>query len=262
MALLRSIFGRDRRRASSEPAPANPVTPLVADDERIYAIGDIHGRADLLVQLFRQIKADIGTHEDGRRVSIVLLGDYIDRGDAAAETLGHVMALAEAGATCLAGNHEVALLDFLKDPVAGVNWLEFGGLQTLASYGVPIPDRKDTPSLWRSAEAMAEAMGEHLPFLASGLPMLHQSGNVVFAHAGLEPECPLDKQPADAVLWGNREFLKRGWRNDTIVVHGHYAADTVSEAPGRICIDTGAYYTNRLTALRLDSEVTVLQTGG
>lgn len=263
MSLFKSVLGgRGPRSVTQAPSPpVCAVRPLVAAHERIYAIGDVHGRADLLVELLKQIKADIRRHADRRRIKIILLGDYIDRGDASAETLGHVMTLANAGAICLLGNHEAALLDFMKNPVAGVNWLEFGGLQTLASYGVPSPDRTDPQSLRLTAEVLADAMGPHLTFLRRGLPLLHHSGNVVFAHAGLEPSCPLDQQPSDAVLWGSRRFMREGWRDDAIVVHGHYATDDVCEGAGRIGIDTGAYYTNRLTALRLDAGEAVLQTG-
>lgn len=261
MTLLKSIFGAERSKAAQKDVPDRLVKPRVAESDRIYAIGDIHGRADLLIQLLEQIRNDIRARKDGRRSSIVLLGDYIDRGDASAVALRHVRTLSQAGAICLRGNHEAALVDFVKDPVAGVGWLEFGGLQTLASYGVPIPDRKNAHAVRLAAEALAEAMGPHLTFLESDLPILYQSGNVVFAHAALDPLYPIDRQPMEVVLWGSRRFLKSGWRPDAVVVHGHYATEAVRKGPGRICIDTGAYYSNCLTALRLDSEATILQTG-
>ena len=261
MSLLKSIFGVDRSRGAPDEAPARPVEPRVGEDERIYAIGDIHGRADLLVELLAQIRDDIRAHADGRRSSLVLLGDYVDRGDASAEALGHVARLAQAGAICLRGNHEAALVDFVQDPVAGLSWLEFGGLQTLASYGVAIPDRQNPRALRLAADALAEAMGPHLFFLAGELPIVHRSGNVVFAHAGLDPAFPLEEQPTEKVLWGSRRFLRSGWRPDAVVVHGHYASEAVSRGPGRICIDTGAYYSNCLTALRLDAGAAILQTG-
>lgn len=251
--MLKALFGRNKR--------AHQASATVSPAERIYAIGDIHGRADLLNQIVGRIDTDIARFDDARRPKLILMGDYIDRGDESARVLTIVMKLAKAGAICLLGNHEAALLDFLRDPVKGTAWLEFGGLQTLASYGVAIPDQRSAKSLHTAAEALASAMGPHLAFLRSDLSLSHQSGNVVFVHASLEPAIPLDKQDSEVLLWGSNAFLKEGWRPDCVVVHGHYAADTVKQRPGRICIDTGAYYTNRLTALRLDDTADLLQTG-
>lgn len=250
--MLRSLFRR---------TPRAQVEPTVDSAERIYAIGDVHGRADLLAEMIEMVHQDADRRADGRRTQIVLLGDYIDRGDRSAEVLAQVGALREAGAVCLMGNHEAALLAFVDDPVRDSAWLEFGGLQTLGAYNVAPPGRTDAGALQKAAAQLTYAMGPHLDLLRQRLTLCHQSGNVVFVHAALDPKKTLDKQSPNPMMWGYSAFLAHGWREDAVVVHGHYAADEVVAMPGRICIDTGAYYTNRLTALRLDDEVGTLQTG-
>lgn len=250
--MLRSIFRR---------TPRPQAEPTVDPAERIYAVGDVHGRADLLAELVDMIHADAAERADGRRTRILLLGDYIDRGDRSAEVLAQVQTLVEAGAIGLVGNHEAALINFVDDPVRGSAWLEFGGLQTLGAYNVPPPSRTDGTALKKTAAQLAYAMGPHLNLLRHRLMLSHASGNVVFVHAALDRKRALDQQSPDVMMWGDPAFLERGWREDAVVVHGHYAADEVVTGPGRICVDTGAYYTNRLTALRLDEGIGTLQTG-
>lgn len=240
------MFGFWRKRPP--PAP-----PQVASNARIYAIGDVHGRADLLADLVVRIKDDIARQNDDRAARIVLLGDYIDRGEQSRAVLDQVMALHSEGAVCLMGNHEAALLDFLDEPEESAEWLAFGGLQTLASYGVVLPHRRDRAALQAAADTLRAAMGPHVHFLRDDLLLFYESGNVVFVHAAMDPGVSLDAQSEEALMWGNRAFLERGWRSDRTVVHGHYAALEPVEAPGRICIDTGAYYSHCLTALRLDA---------
>lgn len=246
------------RRPSAPPEPAAP--PRVAEDERVYAIGDIHGRADLLDDLLRRIVTDAQTHSDGRRVTIVFLGDYIDRGENSAQVLERLMRLHDKGAVCLMGNHEASLLDFVDDPVAASRWLDFGGLQTLASYGVPLPTGRDRAQLHNAALTLGARMGPHLGFLRNALLPHHESGDVVFVHAALAPNRPLPAQREDVILWGDEAFLRTGWRADRLAVHGHYASNDVVSAPGRVCIDTGAFYSGVLTAARLDLDISFIST--
>lgn len=234
------------------PSECKTAMPQVAADERVYAIGDVHGRADLLDDLLEVIAADAAACDDGRRTTLVLLGDYVDRGEDSAAVLERVASLRAQGAVCLRGNHELALLAFIDDPLAGAGWLEFGGLQTLASYGVPLPGRRAPAALAAAAATLAERMGAHLTFLRDGLAALYESGSVVFVHAALAPGVALSKQDDTALCWGDDRFLHRGWKRGRLVVHGHYAAREPVEAAGRVCIDTGACFTGRLTALRLD----------
>ena len=233
--------------------------PRVAAGERIYAIGDVHGRADLLDALLDRIEQDVARCTDGRRTRLVLLGDYVDRGEESPRVLDRVAQLAGAGAACLRGNHEAALLDFVADPVQGAAWLEMGGLQTLAAYGVRPPRLRDPDDVAAAATALVAAMGPRLDLLHA-LATTDVSGTVVFVHAALAPGRPLAAQEEATMLWGNRRFLAEGWDDDWLVVHGHYAAAEPVEARGRICVDTGAYYSGRLTAVRLDDGIAFLST--
>ncbi len=247
--MLRFLRNRQSR------VPDDGPTPRVDERERIYAIGDVHGRIDLLDALLEKIRADAEEQADGRNVRTVLLGDYIDRGEASAAVLARVAALHADGAICLRGNHEAALVAFLDNPASDSGWLDFGGLQTLASYGVALPKTRDSAALRTAAAALSWAMGPHVEFLRRGLVNTHVSGDVVFVHAALVPGRPLEAQNEGALLWGDPRFLQRGWQPDRLVVHGHYAAAELVEAPGRICIDTGAYFSNHLTAICLDDRM-------
>lgn len=252
------LTGLFKRRRDAHREGRNE--PKVAEGERIYAIGDVHGRIDLLDRLLDKIADDMAQHQDGRTAKLVLLGDYVDRGEASAAVLAKVEALFADGAVCLMGNHEAALIDFIEAPVEGARWLDFGGLQTLASYGIGLANRRDLHGLSGAARALGEAMGAHLALLREHLAPYHQSGDVVFVHAALDPTRTLSEQTEDALLWGDEDFVRKGWRDGTLVVHGHYASPEVVCAQGRICVDTGAYYTNVLTALRLDDAVGILST--
>jgi serine/threonine protein phosphatase 1 len=240
----------------------------VAASERVYAVGDIHGRIDLLERMLALIAADSAACSDGRRPRLVFLGDYIDRGDESRAVLARLAAAAhehdngcKGEVLCLAGNHEAALLGFLRDPAANARWLRYGGLQTLAAYGVATPDEADAAGLAAAAAALAAALGPHLDFVRD-LRMTARSGTVLFAHAGLDPDAPPgappESQGAAALLWGRSAFLERGGPAGFGVVHGHYDAPEPRIAPRRICVDTGAYHSGRLSAVRLDAGVAIL----
>lgn len=235
-------------------APKEPER-RVADGERIYAIGDIHGRHDLLQSMFARIHTDATDLADGRTVRVVLLGDYIDRGDDSAkviETLRQIDSEDPSGLICLMGNHEAALLSFVKDPIAGRVWFEYGAAQTLASYGVTFPGSTDDPDiLVKTRDALVEAMGPHLQFIES-MRTYFKSGDVLFVHAGLNPEDADALNDTKAMLWGHPEFQKPTPVPGLRVVHGHYDDFEAQVFPGRICVDTGAYYSGVLTAVRLD----------
>jgi serine/threonine protein phosphatase 1 len=234
--------------------------PGVAAGTRIYAVGDIHGRFDLLMAMLERINADAQRHEDGRKLSLVFLGDFIDRGDDSAQVLDLLMRLSEGAEDriiCLKGNHEDALLRFIDDPEEGQAWLEFGGLQTCTSYGLKAPARSLGPDALKVlASQLHQAMGPHIAFLRS-LPLFHISGNVAFAHAGMNPA---DGRDTTSLLWGHPEFLKPNPIPGLRVVHGHYDHIDPVIHPGRVCVDTGAYYSGTLTAVRLDGETGVLNT--
>lgn len=238
--------------------------PRVAPDARIYAVGDIHGRSDLLARLLDAIVEDMAQFDDGRCAWLVFLGDYIDRGDDSAtvlDLLGDLAAEPAIDAIFLEGNHEAALLQFLDDPLGAQDWIGFGGQQTLASYGVRPPSGEDDAKALRQVrDDLLAALGPHLEFLR-GLAPFARSGDVAFVHAAVDPgrACPLEESPA--LRWGHPAFLVPEPVPGLRIVHGHYDDGAPVVHPGRICVDTGAYYTGRLTAARLDDAVAFLEVG-
>ncbi|MBM9594037.1 metallophosphoesterase [Roseitranquillus sediminis] len=231
------------------------MTPTPDPGHRLYVVGDVHGRHDLLGALLPRLADDASRQSDGREPWLVLLGDLVDRGDHTRETLEIAMA-AQAEwprMVVLRGNHEAALLDFLERPGDGAAWLGFGGRQTLASYGVPVPASQPEANELRAASAaLSAAMGAHVAFLERTVS-LWRSGDVICAHAGIDPGLPLDAQPEKATLWGRSPFLESGPPSGLRVVHGHWDDPEPVVTPARLCLDTGAYYTGRLTAARLDA---------
>lgn len=220
-----------------------------------YAIGDVHGRADLLLALIDQVMQDAA--QVGGRPALVFLGDYVDRGDQVAETLDLLTEIAgwdEIAPVFLMGNHEQMLLAFLRDPTRGERWLRYGGLQTLMSYGVQgLRDVRSPGALEGLAQSLGAAMGAHVGFL-EGLAPCHRLGNVFFAHAGANPGLAPEEQDVQTLLWGSPDFTRTPRRDGVWVVHGHTVVEEPLVAEGRISIDTGAYYSGRLTAVRLASD--------
>ncbi len=233
-------------------AESGPVTLPIAPESTFYAIGDIHGRDDLIEPLLARIDADLIAH-DHAAPKLVFLGDYVDRGDQSADVIEHLMLLTRdlpGIVTCLMGNHEQMLLDFLDDPAGrGARWLNNGGLQTLASYRIggltaqsPIEDMAD------ASEALAAALPAGAEAWLRALPLSWQSGNVACVHAAMNPAKSLAEQDERALLWGHKEFTRTPRSDDLWVVHGHIIVKEPMIAGGRISIDTGAYHSNRLTA--------------
>ncbi|MEM6741331.1 MAG: metallophosphoesterase [Pseudomonadota bacterium] len=249
------MFSWLRRKTAGPPEPP-PPPPRPDPAHRIYAVGDVHGRYDLLEVLLWKLKADADAQEDGRDAILVFLGDLIDRGDNTRDVIDAALAawLTWPQVVCLRGNHEAALLDFLDDPERGASWLGFGGRQTIGSYGVAAPTATaQADELRATAAALAHAMAHHIDFLRQSVE-LFRSGDVICAHSGIDPQKPLDEQSASALLWGRSQFLELGAPDGLRIVHGHWDNPDPVVTPGRIGIDTGAYYTGRLTAVRLDAE--------
>jgi len=241
-----------------------PPTPAPAADHRIYAVGDVHGRHDLLEALLARLEDDAAAHDDARQPILLFVGDLVDRGDHSREVLDLALRarLTWPQTVVLRGNHEAALLDFVEDPERGAAWLGFGGRQTLASYGVPAPGAgAEPPELHAAAEALAAALGAHARFLRE-TGLMFRSGDVVFAHSGVDPARPLDAQGESALLWGRSAFLEAGPPEGLRVVHGHWDDPEPTLTPARINVDTGAYYTGRLTAVRLDDETALIAVDG
>ncbi|MFY8094261.1 MAG: metallophosphoesterase family protein [Niveispirillum sp.] len=232
-----------------------PVIDAHIPEGRIlYAVGDIHGESALMEQLVDRIVQDAATAGAGKAATIIFLGDYIDRGPDSQGVLERLSGPPPAGVAWrfLRGNHEQALLDFLTDPEGAAAWLRFGGVETLASYGVLAPPGTLDP---RRLQALAAQLGERLPprhldFLR-GCEMMAVIGDYAFVHAGIDPALPLDQQLPEDLLWIREGFIDRPVRGKHVIVHGHTVVETPLIEGNRIAIDTGAYATGRLTALVL-----------
>lgn len=229
-----------------------PGYPPVDVERPVYAIGDVHGRADLLLPLIEKILQQASALDAPPEV--VFIGDYIDRGDQSFEVVELLTTVAEwpeIEPVFLLGNHEEMLLDFLEDPELGPRWLRNGGLQTMMSYGVTeFTSLQEPGELARLRDQMQKRLGPHLAFL-EGLSLSHRNGNVWFTHAGADPRRGLANQSRDALLWGSPAFATTLREDGMWVCHGHVIVDRPTARHGRIAIDTGAFYTGRLTAVRL-----------
>lgn len=250
-ALLRSI-------SSALAASRGPrFAPALPDGLRVYAFGDVHGRADLLQILLAEIVRDgADCVALGGQVRIIGLGDYVDRGPAsrqAVDVLRHVVLPPGFALTLLKGNHEQALLTVLNEVEAMASWLEFGGGATLASYGVaPIAGAPTAERVGRMWAALKEALPpEHRAFLAA-LPSQCRIGDYLFVHAGIRPGLALERQSDDDLLWIRHDFLSSRRRHPAMIVHGHHIVDVPEILPNRIGLDTGAYCTGILSCLVLE----------
>lgn len=236
-------------------ARRSDVAVGVAPTERLYVVGDVHGRNDLLVAMLENIFQDAQTITDERRPRLVFLGDYVDRGDHSSAVLDTLCALQNDEAwTCdfLMGNHEAAMLAFLADPVTGADWLNWGGRQTLTSYGLASVSCEPGASDLQEARDLLQAkLQAHLPFLKA-LKRYVVSGDIICAHASLDPALALEAQPDAALLWGQIPSSQDAGMPGHRLIHGHFADHDPIIRPERICVDTGAYYSGRLTAVRLD----------
>ncbi|SHH57874.1 metallophosphoesterase [Marivita hallyeonensis] len=230
---LTSFFGK-----SKKPDPQPEIGP-VRSDATFCAIGDVHGRFDLLERLVDALPQD---------VSLICVGDLVDRGDQSADVLR--FAQQHPNMTSLMGNHEAMMLDFLRDPEKnGRRWLRNGGLQTLASFGVAgATETSGGETLLRTRDALYESMGEDLVRWLSGLECVAWSGNVAVVHAGADPNTPMEDHEAQTFIWGHPDFRKKPRTDGFWVVHGHTIVDEPMMKDGRISIDTGAYATGQLTA--------------
>jgi len=222
--------------------------------ERVYAVGDIHGRADLLMKLQQLIDEDLALCPDTVQATIVFLGDYIDRGFHSREVLEHLLTLEMSGARLvfLAGNHEDMCLRFFEDPAEGRLWLGVGGMAALASYGVYLSDDNDLEGLLEASSALAARMpAAHVAFLKT-LKEHYKIGDYLFVHAGLRPGVPLDAQRRSDKLGIRSEFTESGYDFGFKVVHGHSGVRKPKVFPNRIAVDTGAFATGMLTAAVLE----------
>lgn len=217
----------------------------------VYAVGDIHGRADLLGRLLPALRRD----RDARVSSldepalIVFLGDYVDKGPQSRQVIDMLIDFArqpEFECRFLLGNHEETLLDFLSGKIRGRTWAEHGGDATLRSYGVDIGRREAD---WTGAreKMVASVPPEHVRFLKD-LELMIEVGSLLFVHAGIRPGLPLEEQTTRDLLWIRSDFLDVPVSGRHLIVHGHTPKGSVYGAPGRLCLDSAAYMSGRLSA--------------
>ena len=243
------IFGKEKRRRVTF---ANAEVP---GGVRVYAVGDIHGRVDLLDRLHAMILEDADDTAPGVRKIVVYLGDYLDRGLCSRELLDFFLDEPLPGfePVYLRGNHDQFFLDFLVDPEKGASWLRFGGDATVYSYGVRIPDNvtPDKRMAYIRDRLLEVVPNRHLAFLGE-LELARVIGDYLFVHAGVNPDRPLHKQTPEDLLWIRESFLESERDFGKIVVHGHSVTTTPDVRENRIGIDTGACYSNNLSCLVLE----------
>lgn len=219
--------------------------------ERVYAVGDVHGRLDLLLDLVRQIEVDNDARGEAG-TTIVFLGDLIDRGPDSAGVIDAVLDLSRRRSVrVLCGNHEEMFLGALESDDVLRQFLRFGGRETVLSYGVDESEyaELELSELRRRLPDLVPA--EHLEFLRN-LEDWVRIGDYLFVHAGVRPGLPLALQSKSDLRWIREPFLGSAVAGPECVVHGHSVFDAPRERAGRIGIDTGAYQSGRLTALGLE----------
>lgn len=242
---FKKFFGGKSDPGGEDLGCAQPLEPVVV-------IGDVHGRADLMVALARKIPGDLPW---------IFVGDLIDRGEQSAAVLKFVRDISEddARVQSLMGNHERMLLDFLAAPdVSGKRWLRNGGLQTVASFGLGLSTLDPSGAeLTRLAGDLKGKMGAEMIHWLETRPKIWRSGNLSVVHAAADPARDLDDQDENVLIWGQGAFLHNPRRDGHWVAHGHTIVDAPKVLQSRIALDTGAFHSGRLTAGIFDPGGTV-----
>jgi serine/threonine protein phosphatase 1 len=234
--------------------PRRRRVEIDTDAHVVYAIGDVHGCHAELVALEARIAEDAQAFE--LPGLIVMLGDYVDRGKESRRVLEHLIAPPPPGfrRICLAGNHDVAMLDYCEGRLARDAWLVHGGRETLFSYGL---DPSYVAEMHRGAEIdafiRANIPERHVAFLRD-LPGMAYSARYVFVHAGIRPGVGLDDQQDDDLLGIREEFLESDEVPERWVIHGHTRVDRPKPARRRLGLETAAYETGRLSAVRVNGK--------
>lgn len=235
--------------------PARRSAPSTETGERVYVIGDVHGRLDLLRDLLAKVEEHAGTLPHNAATHVILLGDLIDRGEQSREVLGFVYEAQQRSdrLIVLLGNHEDMMLKALdRTPGALRAWMRIGGKATVRSFGLEPPDAAEDSRAY--AERLAREVPQEWVEWLRRLPLNAVSGSYMFCHAGVRPGVALKKQARTDLLWIREEFLTNETNHGAVIVHGHSIANDVEFRANRIGIDTGAYRTGVLTALYLEGE--------
>lgn len=244
--MVRSLFNFVSR--------TQPRACAVPRGRRVYAIGDIHGRLDLVDALLEMIDAD-----DARRgpaaTELIFLGDLVDRGPDSAGVVERLMALrGTRPVRYLKGNHEEVFLRAMAGDLKALRFLiRIGGRETLLSYGISEREYRDLDFEELMALARRKVPIAHLEFLAAFEKWI-AVGDYLFVHAGLRPGVAVEDQTASDLCWIREDFLDHRDSFGKMVVHGHSITDDIDERPNRIGIDTGAFASGRLTAIGLEED--------
>ena len=234
----------------------NPVYPgpTLAERERLYVIGDIHGHSALLERMIDEICRDLKAAPVESCLSVTI-GDYVDRGPNSRAVIDRLVQNPfPTEFIALRGNHDELFQGFMINPAIAADWRRFGALETLHSYGVNIRDLMKGQKYELAAEALRAALpAAHLEFLTSLRPSL-TVGRYFLCHAGVRPGIPLEQQCTDDLLWIREPFLKSKADFGKIIVHGHTPVQKPEVFPNRINVDTGAYMTGQLTCAVLERE--------
>ena len=225
----------------------------IANGERWYAVGDIHGCHELLNRLFRLIEAD-DERRDTADTRLIFLGDYVDRGAQSSSVIDLMMKL-DAGdnrVVFLMGNHEETLLSVADgNRRAATQFHKMGGRETLLSYGVIAEDYDNADAAGVVDLVRSAIPADHIQWLRD-LPNSHAVGDYLFVHAGIRPGMALRDQLPSDLRWIRKDFLESTAHHDSMIIHGHSVSAQIDERANRIGIDTGAYATGRLTAIGLE----------
>ena len=237
--------------------PSQPVQkrrPRLPHGLRIYAVSDVHGCADLLRSVFSAIDHHLENSGPARSLH-VFLGDYIDRGPASRQTIDLLLERSRRHESIfLKGNHEAFLLDLLKQPGRMETWKDFGGLQTLVSYGLKPKLRADRDEHRELIDSFRRVLpAPHRQFFRQLRPSF-SCGDFFFTHAGVRPGVPLTEQREEDLLWIRDEFLQSEEDFGKFIVHGHTPVTKPDLRANRINIDTGAYATGVLTLLTIEGD--------
>ena len=252
--MLRRLFNRTHKVV---PAALPRVPAGLPAGSVVWAIGDIHGRLDLLDRLLSAI-TDSDEVRNGVKPVLVFLGDYIDRGSNSRGVIDRLVILADDPTFetyFLKGNHEDKMLEFLEDSTVGAAWCDYGGAQALESFGLKVPVLKHRQEGWASLSSdLAHRLSPRQRDFLESLEYSVAIGGYFFAHAGARPGVPLEDQSQHDLMWVRGSFLNSEVRFERVVVHGHTPADDPYIDHRRIGIDTRAYESGVLTAVRLEGE--------
>ncbi len=249
-----NFLGRLRQKLiTEEPEPQHARVFTLPQGVRVYAVGDIHGRANLLAKMLAKIREDARAHGD-KKIIEVFLGDYVDRGLSSRKVIDLLLEPPHYGAEriCLLGNHEEILLKFLENPAILRDWSNFGGFATLTSYDVPIPASMSPEKLSILRDAFARNLPvSHLEFFKK-LGTHYTVGDYLFVHAGIVPQLALQDQTTKDMLWIRGAFLNYEGSFDHYVVHGHSPVAGPDIRANRANLDISAAPQNSLCCLAIE----------